>query len=178
VDPAGGTTPIGRDGVARGGKAPKIARGIAAVNATFSAVGDVEIVAAVKVAANPVNGHATARARRVRYPVKVWAPGDLGSATGSVVDEANGTPLPGLRVLALDAATLQPVSAAITRLDGTYEILRLPPGDYLVGVRGGRGFEGEFFDDAPDPSTATTISVTAGAQVTGIDFVLSRISGF
>jgi len=74
----------------------------------------------------------------------------------------------------LDAVTVEPVAAARTRCDGTYEIPRIPPGDYLVAVPGRRGFIGEFYDDAPDAASATPVVVTTGAAVPGIDFLLAR----
>jgi len=177
VDPAGGSVPLGRDRLVLGGAAPKIAAGLAAVDVVFPAPGAIDVVAAVQVAAQPGDGRGDAKGRRVAYKVTVWAPGEMGSVSGLVTDEGDGRPIPGLRVLALDPATLEPVSAALTRCDGSYEIDRLPPGSYLVGARGERGFESGFFDGAPDAASATEVAVSTGASVTGIDLALARIGG-
>jgi hypothetical protein len=114
------------------------------------------------------------RVDRARYQVRVWPTGGLGGVTGFVGDEADGSPLPGMRVVALDLVNRILASVAYTRCDGTYDLRRLPPGDYLIAVRGRRGFAGEFYDDASDPAAATPVTVAAGAATPGIDFLLAR----
>jgi carboxypeptidase family protein len=165
---------LGRDHVLLLGSAPKIDSGRARVDTTFTSLGahDVTAVAGVTAALNHARG--ARDARRVHYLIQVWNAADLGDITGTVAADGAGTPLAGMRVVALDAATHELAAADITSCDGTYDLRRLPPGDYLVAVRSRFGFIGSFFDGAPDASTATPVPVTAGTSTPNVDFVLSH----
>jgi hypothetical protein len=165
---------LGDDTLRIRGGAPRIAHGKSRVDVTFEDLGDIELMSVVKVAAKPRDGRPAARGRRTRYRVVVWPVGTLGEISGFVSNESDGMPLPGLRVLALDALSMEPVATALTHGDGSYLIRRLPPGDYLVGVAGRSGFESEFYNDAQDPAVAAVVTVSQGSEAAGIDFLLTR----
>ncbi len=174
LDPAGTATLIGRDGIALRGAAPRIAHGRVHVDATFDQVGTFTVEARIRTVATPYLGGRAARGRRAIYEIRVWSAGELGVLSGFVGGEADGLPLVGMPVVALDLATRQPVGGARTGCDGMYAIRRLPPGDYLVAVPGRPGFAGEFYDDAPDAASATPITIAPGGALSGIDFLLAR----
>jgi len=173
-DPNGQAAPLGRDRVILGGAAPQIDSARARVDVTFGDLGVFPVTAVVRVSSIPRGGRTVRRADRVPYSVHVWNAGDLGGIEGTVTDVSDASPLVGFRVVALDPSDRSLVSAGYTNCDGSYTLKRLPPGDYLVAVRGNRGFAGEFFDDAPDASTAMPVAVSAGVETPSIDFQLAR----
>lgn len=174
-DPGGGDPVLlGRDAVRLTGPAPDIDHARARVDVPFANTGTFQIDAAVRVGALPRNGRGVARSERALYAVKVWGAGELGGITGDVSDAADGSPLAGFRVVAIDPISRDVVSVAYSRCDGTYDLRRLPPGDYLVAVRPARGFGGQFFDGATDPATGTLVSVSAGSATPPIEFHLTK----
>lgn len=99
------------------------------------------------------------RNSRVR---KIYAGG--GAIGGRVVDESEGTAISGLTVNLYAASDLvTPVATTTTGFNGWYGFSVLT-GDYLVEVEAGGGYLGEWFANAPQGSSATTIVVAAGDQ--------------
>ena len=174
VLPDGTRNLLGRDGLLVAGDAPKIDAGRARVDVPFPAVGEITLEVVMKGAANPRNGRGASRTVKATYTVRVEPAGAFGSIAGFVRDEAGGRPVPGLRVVAIDAGTRDVVAAAETRCDGAYELRRLLPGSYLVAVQAARGFRGEFYDDVTDPALATPVNVAAGVPTAPIDFLLAH----
>jgi hypothetical protein len=63
----------------------------------------------------------------------------------------------------------------VTAADGTYTLVDLPPGHYKVQFStgcGDSGFATQWWNNAPSAQTATSISVSAAATVTGINAAL------
>lgn len=165
---------LGEDSMSLPGGAPAIDHGRTRVDLAFDRTGEFAVVAGVAVRVKPAHGKARGDSRAARYLVRVHSPGVLGSIGGFVGRAEDGQPLPGYPVVALDAATGEAVGAARAGGDGRFEILRLPPGDYLVTAPGRRGFEGEFFQDSPDASGGVPVNVSAGTASPGVDFLLDR----
>ena len=70
--------------------------------------------------------------------------------------------------------------AQVDTTNGTYRIVGLPAGDYVVQVSAD-GYIPEFYEDAASVGKAKPLTVKNGDRITGIDFVLARggaISGF
>ena len=98
-----------------------------------------------------------------------------GSISGLVSSASDGTPLLGIRLDVLRAATLLPLDqGAVTAPDGSYTLIGLDPGDYLVTAVPGPGtpFAPTYYGDTPGPSGAGVVSVAAGAQTPAIDIAL------
>ena len=104
------------------------------------------------------------------------------TATGSisgVVTGPNGEATGSLAVMACldhqpryDCTTYEGWTYAAS--DGTYTIAGLAPGDYLVGfVPQQTNYVSEWWDNAPDVTTAKAVHVAAGAAVTGVDATLA-----
>jgi len=66
---------------------------------------------------------------------------------------------------------------AVTRQDGTYSLIDLPPGGYRVEFSsagcGAAGFATQWWQDASNQASATVVTVSAGATASGIDAGLS-----
>lgn len=70
--------------------------------------------------------------------------------------------------------------AKVDTTNGTYKIVGLPAGDYIVRASAD-GYIPEFYDDAASADKAKPISIKDGDKITGIDFVLAKggaINGF
>lgn len=99
------------------------------------------------------------RNSRVR---KVWPGG--GAIGGRVVADDGGAGIGGLTVNVYASSDLDtPVATTTTSARGYYGF-SLVTGDYTIEVEGGSGYVGEWFDDAADGSSATSIEVTEGDQ--------------
>ncbi len=106
------------------------------------------------------------------------------SAIGGVVTNAlDGAPISGASVIVYGSSAVSLhdhrfLKRTRTNADGEY-LIELRPGHYIV-VAGAVGFNSEFFEDAPDRSSATLVEVKADSHTTGIDFDLvprATISG-
>lgn len=102
-----------------------------------------------------------------------------GSISGVVTDEA-GSPASGVQVFAhrYNAAwgSWMWGSLVQTAPDGSYTLADLPDGDYRLEFRAGLASTNlipEWWDDATDLWSATTITVSGGNPVAGIDPILS-----
>lgn len=105
-----------------------------------------------------------------------------GRVTGRVIDPA-GRAVPGLTVeltlaAALDDRFNSERIQALTRSDGTFELTRVPPGKFLVGINTRRDADGGFdpprvlYPGVEDVAEARTVAVPAGGRVALDDFVL------
>jgi hypothetical protein len=102
-----------------------------------------------------------------------------GAISGAVRDEATGAPLAGIGVeiyLPIDGGPgPRPYLAATTDPNGAYRITGIPRGEYRVLASDwNQGYELEFYREAASPEAATPIAVVPPAEVTGIDFTLTR----
>ena len=107
-----------------------------------------------------------------------------GGISGTVTDSAHN-PVAGECVTAspvsptpdpLFGDTLQPV-IGVSGSDGSYSLVDLPPGKYTVEFStgcGDSGFTTQWWNDAASQSSATAVSVSAAATVTGIDATLQH----
>ncbi|NPV60687.1 MAG: hypothetical protein HPY75_13650 [Actinobacteria bacterium] len=85
---------------------------------------------------------------------------------------SGGSPAEGVFVHAYKAGDSSYwVSYAETASDGIYRIGGLPPGDYKLSFNhaSGQNYLDEWYNDAPDFPSATTVSVAKGGGATGID---------
>ncbi|MGN8247083.1 MSCRAMM family protein [Cellulomonas soli] len=94
--------------------------------------------------------------------------------TGTVTDE-QGLVVPGTHVTASveDGGYFSTVAQTTTAEDGTYVIDGLAPGAYQVSFAPppSGSYSQHFYPGVTDPHEATTLAVTAGAHLTGIDVV-------
>ena len=96
-----------------------------------------------------------------------------GTVSGRVTDAATGQPLSGVGV-SLELAQFDRYVEVSTRVDGTYELVGLAPGLYLIGATGfDQGYIEQFYSERPRYDDADFLSIGSGEQVTGIDFSLS-----
>ncbi len=100
-----------------------------------------------------------------------------GSISGVVSDEETGEPLAGRVVIA--GSTETTVGFALhrrARTDeaGRYTITGLTSGSYIVGVPGGHGYAGEFYDNVRSRAEATAVEVTEGSATENINFALAK----
>ncbi len=100
-----------------------------------------------------------------------------GSITGSVTGSASSAPVAGICVAAYASTTAtEPAAVAITVGNGSYQISFLPPGTYLVKFSSGCGASGyatQWYKDASSATTATAVSVSPGAAVSGVNAAMS-----
>lgn len=100
-----------------------------------------------------------------------------GSISGVVTDEESGDPLAGRVVIAGSAETTVEFALhrrARTDEAGRYTITGLPSGSYIVGVPGGHGYAGEFYDNVRSRDAATPVEVTVGSATGNIKFALAK----
>lgn len=98
-----------------------------------------------------------------------------GAIAGSVMRQADGSPLEGVTVR-VDSADFSRSGVAQTGADGTYRIDGLPAGDYRVRFDPAEPtLAGEFWDDAYGDRKATAVRVTAGEDRGGVDALLAEL---
>jgi len=106
-----------------------------------------------------------------------------GAVTGIVSAAGGGQPLAEAEVCALTAGSGESAGCAITDGEGRYLLTAIPAGSYALFFRGdgiSAGYAPEYYLNQPDRAHATTVTVTAGNTVTGIDEPLDlggRIEG-
>lgn len=93
--------------------------------------------------------------------------------SGTVEDEALGTPIEEARVVALRLGPIPWVKRARTDSLGNYTIDELIPGVYIVWAKA-RGYLREYYEEAKFLEEATPLRVAEGDSLAGINFTLSR----
>ena len=107
-----------------------------------------------------------------------------GGISGTVAD-ASHAPVAGECVTAVPvnpepdplSGQTQGNAIAVTARDGSYALVDLPPGQYKVRFStgcGDSGFTTQWWDNASSAQTATAITVSATATVTGISAALQH----
>lgn len=90
--------------------------------------------------------------------------------SGLVIDSATEMPIDGAMVAVVPLTFAMP-KRTVTGEDGSFEILGLRPGRYLV-LAHAQGYKGEFFDDAKNWFNATPVTVQDGQVTPDINFAL------
>ncbi len=92
--------------------------------------------------------------------------GTTGSIAGIVTDDVSGLGIAGVQV---SASSFDWSIYGVTRADGSYVLSDVPPGDYQVYFGPTTNHVSEYWDDAPDYTSAGFLTVGRGTDVTGID---------
>ncbi len=96
-----------------------------------------------------------------------------GTLSGTVTDQGTGLGLSGISVSALSTNATAAYGSANTGADGTWT-MTVPTRDMIVKFLDYAGvYSSEFYDNAADKFTATTITATEGADKPGIDAALT-----
>jgi len=100
-----------------------------------------------------------------------------GTIAGTVTSAATSTAVGGICVGAFSNATAaSPAEVAVTASDGSYELLQLEPGPYIVKFSSGcgaSGFATQWWKDAGSVVKAKTVTIDPGASVNSIDASLT-----
>jgi hypothetical protein len=116
---------------------------------------------------------ATVAGASVRVDDTLFLPASI---SGTIRDESTGEPVDGVCI------SLEPVdpnsgggwSGGCTDASGTYRADDVTPGDYRLLFNDPQGrYAAEYYDNTTDPASATIVSVTRGAQISGIDAALT-----
>ena len=107
---------------------------------------------------------------------------DAGSISGTVTDASSNAPLNGICVFVYPNGSSSSLPGFKTNSSGVYTASQLAPGSYKVEFSdcAGGGHAGQFWNNKPSLSTATLVTVTAGATASGINAKLvagGNISG-
>ena len=98
--------------------------------------------------------------------LQVFDPPITEGIEGSISDAVSGAGLEQALAVISDATTFALVAVAEADVDGDYQAA-LPPGDYSVAFVDPSGtYDFEYFEDQPDVTTFTPVTVTAGAVAT------------
>lgn len=98
-----------------------------------------------------------------------------GAISGRVTTAADGAGVAGVAVRVY-AASGEPVASAFTNATGVYKVTGLLGADYRVGFVPDRAssLQATYYNGKPDLASATTLTVTSGAETANINAVLSR----
>jgi hypothetical protein len=99
-----------------------------------------------------------------------------GTISGTVTAAWNGQPLGGICVAAVNLVSGR-TTPAISAQDGSYSITGLSASSYDVRFKGcspGVSVVTQFWDDQESPDSATSVQVSDGQSVTGIDAAIQR----
>jgi len=97
-----------------------------------------------------------------------------GSIEGTVTRDLDDESIPGLWVTAHNYINGQWMGNAQTQADGSYKIIDLPAGIYRVEVStGGTDYIREYYDNTYDHNSAIPVTVTAGSDITSVNFGLA-----
>jgi hypothetical protein len=101
-----------------------------------------------------------------------------GTISGKVVDASTGQPVAGAELLVYAPPYFQsaqgPKDFAYTGADGTFQVTNVAPGTYIVQLRDPR-YEPQWFDGTADPRAARTVTVTAGHDTAGANYVATPV---
>ncbi|MFQ6093313.1 MAG: hypothetical protein ACE5OR_11700, partial [bacterium] len=101
-----------------------------------------------------------------------------GAISGLVLDQ-DGIPVYYPRVVVIDPNHSEKIVQGKGYYEGEYTIGGLPSGSYLVKTEMAEwGYADEYYDNAPDVSSATLVEVVAPDTVAGIDFELEITTGY
>jgi hypothetical protein len=96
-----------------------------------------------------------------------------GNIAGAATSAGSSSPVGGICVGAFANATATaPTEVAVTATDGSYDLLQLQPGGYIVKFSSGCGTTGyatQWWDNASSAGTGATVTVDPGASVNSID---------
>jgi hypothetical protein len=102
----------------------------------------------------------------------------MGHISGRVIADSDGLPIRDVHIFA-NSLTGDLSSSTTSQADGTYTLTGLSTGDYKV--RAMYSFSGntvaEYYDNATDSDTATSVPVTLNETTSGIDFSLPLLWG-
>jgi protocatechuate 3,4-dioxygenase beta subunit len=118
--------------------------------------------------ADPIIVEAPGLTTGIDFAMIPW--GGAGSITGRVLDENTGLPIQEAYIEARRGDGWW-TGIAFTHEDGTYMVTDLPSGNYYVSVNA-RGYEHEFFDNAPNAKQATYVAVVDPHNTPDINFEL------
>jgi protocatechuate 3,4-dioxygenase beta subunit len=98
-----------------------------------------------------------------------------GSIAGTVLNQADNQPIAGAWILAVAKNNMMMFYTyfATSGTDGSYNLLGLAPGKYVLFVQA-QNFVAEFYNDKSSPLDADAVQVAADQSVTGIDVLLAE----
>ncbi len=96
-----------------------------------------------------------------------------GSISGTVHDSDGTSPLPSAQVCVHEFATGNHVACSGVNQDGTYAVSNLAANTFWVVVHA-PGYVDNYFDNHLDPGSADAVTITAGSDTPGIDFVMQQ----
>ncbi len=110
---------------------------------------------------------------------------DVGGSIAGTVTEVGGEPLSSTKMQLFNAAGVS-LMGGFTDLEGNFRLDGLGTGTYFLGTVNFIDYLDELYDDLPcpagpptgcDPTTGTSIEVTAGRATSDIDFELAQLGG-
>ena len=94
-----------------------------------------------------------------------------GSISGYVTDSQDN-PIAGASIEVTDNVTGRGVGCAHTSDDGSYEVVGLPSGNYVVTANA-YGYIGEYYQEVSTRQEATLVPLSVGQEIGGINFTLA-----
>lgn len=97
-----------------------------------------------------------------------------GGVIAGQVTNTSGSGIAGVSVYATDSSGVYYYNSAFTQSDGSYTIGGAPAGGCKLQFNGnGTGYLTEWYNDKTSPTLAETVSVAAGATISGINAILA-----
>ncbi|MFC6146225.1 SdrD B-like domain-containing protein [Corynebacterium nasicanis] len=97
--------------------------------------------------------------------------GQVGAVSGTIWDRGTGNPLAGVTVTLLNELG-EAVGTVTTGPDGTYSFGNVPAGNYTIEVAQPAGWD---LVDSPQGGLTTSVTVTAGEEVTDQDYGFQKV---
>jgi hypothetical protein len=94
-----------------------------------------------------------------------------GSISGRVTRDSDGTGISGVSVYAYNSSWSY-VKSVATDSSGNYSVTALAAGSYYLKTQNSAGFVDEYYNDAASQNAATPVAVSAGTNVSNINFGL------
>ncbi|MFQ6091717.1 MAG: carboxypeptidase regulatory-like domain-containing protein [bacterium] len=123
--------------------------------------------------ATPVHVEEPNNTPQINFGLSKFVPG-RGSISGTVLAEADSTPIGDAWVMAYSPTNPFSAGAAATKPDGGYRIERLMSSDYYVVARAPE-FHAEWYDNVKTEQEATLVPVTSPEETPEIDFYLGYL---